>query len=476
MSNYFIEMSDKQRTLKQHFSLSGQGLHTGASVTIRFNPAAVNTGIVFKRTDLEEQPEIKARVEFVTDTMRGTTLGIGDVKVHTVEHALSALTGCGVDNVLIELDGPEVPILDGSAMPFTAAILEAGTEEQTAARDVFVITEPIRYKDPETGSELVALPSDSYEITTIVDFRSVALPTQYASFTFGKDDYASEIARCRTFTFLHELEMLMKHNLIQGGDLSNAIVFAERMIDSEILKALRERFNLPEHDIAAGRMINTEPLRYENEPARHKLLDVIGDLSLAGVHIQGHILATKPGHKVNTAFARLIAEEVKKHRNAHQMPYIDLNKKPLYDIYDILKILPHRFPFLLVDKILEMNEQRVVGVKNVTMNEPFFTGHFPGNPVMPGVMMIESIAQVGGILVMNTLDNPSDYTPYFIKVDNVKFKRKVSPGDTLVFFVELVTPIRRGICHMRGVGYVDGKPVMVGEMMAKIVKNDTTNN
>lgn len=465
-------MSDKQHTLKESFSITGQGLHTGASVTITFHPAGENHGVVFKRIDVEGQPEIKAKAEYVTDTMRGTTIGINGVKVHTVEHALSAIVGNGIDNVLIELDGPEVPILDGSAKPFADLISQIGTVEQNAPREVFVVTEPIRYKDPETGSELVLMPSDKYEITTIVDFNSIALPTQYAHFEFENGNYNEEIAKCRTFTFLHELEMLLKHNLIQGGDLSNAIVFSERPIAAESMTTLREKFNLSNQEINVGSMVNTEPLRYPNEPARHKLLDVIGDLALSGVYIKGHVLATKPGHKVNTAFAKIIADEVKKRNNGQQMPYIDLTKKPLYDVYDILKILPHRYPFLLVDKILEMSEDKVVGVKNVTMNEPFFTGHFPGNPVMPGVMMIEAIAQVGGILVMNTLDNPADYTPFFVKIDNVKFKRKVVPGDTLVFFVELMSPIRRGICHMRGVGYVDGKPVMEGEMMAQIIKNE----
>lgn len=465
-------MSDKQHTLKESFSITGQGLHTGASVTITFHPAGENHGVVFKRIDVEGQPAIKAKAEYVTDTMRGTTIGINGVKVHTVEHALSAIVGNGIDNVLIELDGPEVPILDGSAKPFADLISQIGTVEQNAPREVFVVTEPIRYKDPETGSELVLMPSDKYEITTIVDFNSIALPTQYAHFEFENGNYNEEIAKCRTFTFLHELEMLLKHNLIQGGDLSNAIVFSERPIAAESMTTLREKFNLSNQEINVGSMVNTEPLRYPNEPARHKLLDVIGDLALSGVYIKGHVLATKPGHKVNTAFAKIIADEVKKRNNGQQMPYIDLTKKPLYDVYDILKILPHRYPFLLVDKILEMSEDKVVGVKNVTMNEPFFTGHFPGNPVMPGVMMIEAIAQVGGILVMNTLDNPADYTPFFVKIDNVKFKRKVVPGDTLVFFVELMSPIRRGICHMRGVGYVDGKPVMEGEMMAQIIKNE----
>ncbi|MCG9911956.1 MAG: bifunctional UDP-3-O-[3-hydroxymyristoyl] N-acetylglucosamine deacetylase/3-hydroxyacyl-ACP dehydratase [Flavobacteriales bacterium] len=464
-------MSAKQKTLANSFEVSGQGLHTGGTVKMRFLPADENTGLIFRRTDLEGNPEIKALADWVIDTQRGTTIGKGDVKIHTVEHALSALTGLEIDNCIMEIDGSEVPILDGSSGIFTDLIHTAGIKEQNAWKDYFVIRKPIRYVDPETGSEIMALPSDQYELTVMIDFGSKALGSQFAKFEAGAD-YSKDIARSRTFVFLHELEMLIKHGLIKGGDLSNAIVFVERFIDEKVLDKLKAEHNLPDIRVREGEMLNREGLRFSNEPARHKLLDVIGDLALVGVPIKGHIIATKPGHKVNTAFAAMLRDAYKKERASHQMPDIDLNKPPLYDIYQILNILPHRYPFLLVDKVIEMGDEHVVGVKNVTFNEPFFQGHFPDNPVMPGVMLIEAMAQVGGILVMNTVDDPKMYTPYFIKIDGVKFKRKVSPGDTVVFICHLVSPIRRGICHMEGKAYVDGKVVMEGEMMAQIIKNE----
>lgn len=464
-------MSAKQKTLANSFEVSGQGLHTGGTVKMRFLPADENTGLIFRRTDLEGNPEIKALADWVIDTQRGTTIGKGDVKIHTVEHALSALTGLEIDNCIMEIDGSEVPILDGSSGIFTDLIHTAGIKEQNAWKDYFVIRKPIRYVDPETGSEIMALPSDQYELTVMIDFGSKALGSQFAKFEAGAD-YSKDIARSRTFVFLHELEVLIKHGLIKGGDLSNAIVFVERFIDEKVLDKLKAEHNLPDIRVREGEMLNREGLRFSNEPARHKLLDVIGDLALVGVPIKGHIIATKPGHKVNTAFAAILRDAYKKERASHQMPDIDLNKPPLYDIYQILNILPHRYPFLLVDKVVEMGVDHVVGVKNVTFNEPFFQGHFPDNPVMPGVMLIEAMAQVGGILVMNTVDDPKMYTPYFIKIDGVKFKRKVSPGDTVVFICHLVSPIRRGICHMEGKAYVDGKVVMEGEMMAQIIKNE----
>ena len=464
-------MGAKQKTLAGSFEVSGQGLHTGLDVKMRFLPADENVGFVFRRTDLPGSPEIKAVADFVIETNRGTTIGKGDLRIHTIEHALSALVGMDLDNCIMEIDGPEVPILDGSAGIFTDLIKNAGIKEQNAWKDFFVIREPIRYVDHETGSEIMALPSDKYELTVMIDFGSKVLSSQFAKFD-SDGDYAAEISRSRTFVFLHELELLLKHGLIKGGDMSNAMIFVERFIDEKILNELKTKYNLPDIRIREGEMLNREGLRFENEPARHKLLDVIGDLSLVGVPIKGHIIATKPGHKVNTAFASLLRERYKKERASHQMPDIDLNKPPLYDIYQILEILPHRYPFLLVDKVVEMSDDHVVGVKNVTFNEPFFTGHFPNNPVMPGVMLIEAMAQVGGILVMNTVENPKLYTPYFMKIDGVKFKRKVSPGDTVVFICHLVSPIRRGICHMQGKAYVDGKVVMEGEMMAQIVKNE----
>ena len=464
-------MSAKQKTLANSFEVSGQGLHTGENVKMRFLPADENVGFIFRRIDLNDRPEIKANADFVVDTNRGTTIGKGDVRVHTVEHALSALVGAQVDNCIMEIDGPEVPILDGSAGIFTDLIQTAGTKEQNAWKDFFVIREPIRYVDEETGSEIMALPSDQYELTVMIDFASKALGSQFAKYE-SSGDYAKEIARSRTFVFLHELEMLIKHGLVKGGDLSNAMVFVERFIDEKVLDELKSKYNLPDLRVREGEMLNREGQRFANEPARHKLLDVIGDLALVGVPIKGHIIATKPGHKVNTAFAGMLREKYKKERASHQMPDIDLDQPPLYDIYKILDILPHRYPFLLVDKIIEMSEDHVVGVKNVTFNEPFFQGHFPNNPVMPGVMLIEAMAQVGGILVMNTVEDPKQYTPYFIKIDGVKFKRMVEPGDTVVFICHLVSPIRRGICHMQGKGYVDGKVAMEGELMAQIIKNN----
>jgi UDP-3-O-[3-hydroxymyristoyl] N-acetylglucosamine deacetylase/3-hydroxyacyl-[acyl-carrier-protein] dehydratase len=464
-------MSSKQKTIRSGFEVSGQGLHTGLYVKMKFLPAPVNTGFIFRRTDLEGLPEMKAIVENLSDVNRGTSLSFKNITIHTVEHALSALVGCGVDNLIMELDGPEIPILDGSAKIFTDLILTAGLEEQSEMKDYFVVREPIRYYDEETGSELIALPSDNFELTVMIDFNTKALGTQFAKFSFG-DDFKQEIAASRTFVFLHELEMLLRNNLIKGGDLSNAIVFVERFIDEKALTELKEKYNLPDIRIKEGEMVNVEGLRFNNEPARHKLLDVIGDLSLVGAPIKAHIIATKPGHKVNTAFAALLKDNLKKERASRQMPQIDLNKTPLYDIHQIIKLLPHRYPFLLIDKIMEMTNDYVVGVKNVTMNEPFFTGHFPENPVMPGVMLIEAMAQAGGILVLNTVDDPKMYTPYFMKIDGVKFKRKVIPGDTVIFILNLVSPIRRGICHMQGKAYVDGKLVMEGEMMAQIVKNE----
>jgi len=462
---------DKQHTISEPVSLSGIGLHTGNVVNCHFKPAPENNGVVFQRIDIEGKPLIPADVDLVVDTNRGTTLSKGGANVHTVEHVLAALYGLQIDNVIIELDGPELPILDGSAYPFVEALEKAGRKEQSAEREYFTISRNIYLEEPETRVEIVGLPSDDYRLSVMIDFESKVLVTQSAYF----DDFSTfrqKISRARTFVFLHELEYLVKNNLIKGGDLNNAIVFVEQKLSPEKLDELSGIFNKPDVKVNGSHTLNNVELNYANEPARHKLLDLMGDLALVGMPIRGNIIATKPGHKANVAFAKKIRQIIKDEKAGKVMPYVDLAKKPLYDINQIAEFLPHRYPFLLVDKIIEMSDSHVVGLKNVTMNEPFFQGHFPGNPVMPGVMQIEAMAQVGGILAMNSVDDYRQYTPYFIKIESVKFKQKVLPGDTLVFILNLLSPIRRGICHMEGKAYVDGKVVMEAEMMAQLIRNE----
>jgi UDP-3-O-[3-hydroxymyristoyl] N-acetylglucosamine deacetylase/3-hydroxyacyl-[acyl-carrier-protein] dehydratase len=462
-------MGDKQKTIASTVSVSGKGLHTGVDVTLRFNPAPANSGIQFKRTDLEGKPVVKADCFNVVDTNRGTTIGVNGALVNTVEHVMAALTGLGIDNALIEIDNFETPILDGSSRYFTEALVKAGTLEQPETRKIFTLDKVITFYDKEKNAEMIAIPSDDYKLSVMIDFETEVLSTQNASLD-KISDFRTEIANCRTFVFLHELEFLLTNNLIKGGDLSNAIVFINRVISQEELDRLAKLFNKPSVKVLSKGILNNLDLHFENEPARHKLLDVIGDLSLIGMPIKAHIIAKKPGHSTNVEFAKIIKQYiVDKEANRFKPPF-DLDKKPLFDINDIQKVLPHRPPFLLVDKIMDMDENHVIGVKNVTMNEAYFVGHFPDEPVMPGVLQIEAMAQTGGIFSLKKYKDPENYVTYFLKIDNVKFRNKVVPGDTLVFNLELVSPIRRGLCHMRGTGYVSGKPVIEGEMLAQISK------
>ncbi|MFN5629282.1 MAG: bifunctional UDP-3-O-[3-hydroxymyristoyl] N-acetylglucosamine deacetylase/3-hydroxyacyl-ACP dehydratase [Bacteroidota bacterium] len=463
-------MTEKQRTLKSQVTISGVGLHTGVTANLTLCPAQENYGYKFQRIDIEEQPIIEADCDLVVDTARGTTLGKNNVKVYTIEHVLAALVGMQVDNCLIKIDAQEVPILDGSSKPYIDAIISVGFEEQKAERDYFVLTENLTFEDPIKKAEMLAVPSEDYRITVMVDYNSPMLGTQHASM-YHIGEFKEDISSCRTFCFVHELEFLVKNNLIKGGDLSNAIVICDREISQEKLDELSLMLNKPAVKIVGKGYLNNVQLHYQNEPARHKLLDIVGDLALAGKPIKGHILAARPGHSSNVEFAKIIKQkiqEAKKKKN--ELPQFDLNSEPLMNVTDIMKLLPHRPPFLLIDKILELTETRVVGLKNVTMNESFFVGHFPDNPVMPGVLQVEAMAQTGGVLVLKTVPDPENYLTYFMKIEQVKFKNKVLPGDTIIFALELVSPIRRGLCHMKGQAIVGNKVVMEAEMLAQIVK------
>ena len=459
----------RQHTIKDNISLKGVGLHTGKEVTMVLKPAGENTGVRFKRVDLPDTEELLADVSKVVSTNRGTTIKSGPVQISTIEHTLSALVGLGIDNILIEIDGPEVPILDGSAKEVVDAILEVGMEEQNAEREYFEIKETISYRDEVSGSEIMALPSDKFEVTTLIDFNSPVLGQQYASLE-DLENYKDEIAPCRTFVFLHELEALMGQGLIQGGDLDNAVVIVDRMMDDEDLKVLSQKLGKKDVKVKNEGVLNTSELRFHNEPARHKLLDVMGDLALVGKPIQGRIVATKPGHTANVEFARLLKKKWIEERKLKGMPKYDPQAEPLMDSVEIMRRIPHRYPFLLVDKIMELNDRSVVGIKNLSFNEEFFQGHFPGNPIMPGVLQIEAMAQTGGILALSTVEDPHNWDTYFMKIDNVKFKHKVTPGDTLIMKLELTAPIRRGICQMIGTAYVGNKLVSEGELTAQIIK------
>lgn len=464
-------MNIKQRTIKSEVSVSGVGLHTGQAVTLTFKPAPIDHGYKFKRIDLPGSPIIDADVDNVTDTSRGTTLTQNGGSVSTIEHVLAALVGIEIDNVLIELDAPEMPIMDGSSLPFIEALEQAGFEEQNAYRDYYYIPHNIHYSEPNRKVEMVAMPLDDYRFTCMIDYNSPILGSQHAAIT-TLSEFKKEISSCRTFCFLHELEMLLKHNLIKGGDLNNAIVVVDKEVSKDELKHLAKLFNREDIDIAREGILNNIELRYQNEPARHKLLDMIGDLALVGTPLRGHIMAARPGHAANVAFAQKIKAQIKKDRSKKHVHSYNPNTPPIYDTHQIMNILPHRPPMLLIDKIIELTKTHVIGVKNVTMNEPFFVGHFPDSPVMPGVFQIEAMAQTGGILVLSTVPDPENYLTYFLKIENARFKEKVLPGDTVIFRCDLMAPIRRGIAQMKGLGMVGDKIVVEAELMALISKNE----
>ncbi len=459
---------DKQHTLSNSISISGTGLHTGILVDMTLQPANPGFGIQFQRIDLPNQPLIKADCDLVTDTSRGTTLQVGDAKVSTVEHILAALVGLGVDNLLIELNGPEIPIMDGSSAPFIEAIEKVGVLEQDAAKAWYSIDENIFHYDEEKRVEMVAMPALDYQITALIDFNSPVLGTQHAALKTIKD-FKSEISPCRTFCFLHELETLLEHDLIKGGDINNAIVVVDKPVTKEEMTRLAKVFKRDKIEVKSEGYLNNLELRFPNEPARHKLLDVVGDLALIGYPIKARIIANRPGHSSNVEFAKKIKQYIKKNKNIKDVPVYDPSATPVYTLEQIEKTLPHRHPFLLVDKIIELTDTSIVGVKNVTFNEWFFPGHFPGNPVMPGVLQIEALAQTGGILCINAMPK-GNYDTYFLKINNCKFKQMVKPGDTMLLKLELMAPIRRGICEMRGTVYVNGKVATESELVAQVVK------
>jgi len=464
-------MSEKQRTLKGIVKVNGIGLHTGLQVNLEIHPAPDNHGYKFQRIDLEGKPTIKADVDLVVSTERGTTLEQNNAKVHTTEHVLAALYGCQVDNALITVDGPEIPIMDGSSLKFIEGIEKIGYEDQKADRIYFELSENIPWEDEEKGIEFLAIPDVNYRLTVMVDYQSPALGTQHASM-YNIGEFKSEISMCRTFVFLKELEFLAKNDLIKGGDLDNAIVLVERPeVSQDELSKLAKLLGKEDLKVSVNGIgvLNSTKLQFENEPARHKLLDIVGDLALIGKPIKAHILAARPGHWGNVEFAKVLKAQIKKQQVSGKN--FDLTKDPLYNINDIEKMLPHRFPFLMIDKIMEITDDSIWGVKNITMNEPIFTGHFPGNPVFPGVLQIEAMAQVGGIFALSKVDEPHLYSTYFMKINNVKFKQKVLPGDSVVFELTLMSPIRRGLVEMSGKAYVNGKEVAESEMLAQIVKD-----
>lgn len=459
---------DKQKTLKGSFSLHGKGLHTGLPITITFNPAPENHGYKIRRIDLENTPVINAVAENVGATQRGTVLVKGDVYVSTVEHAMAALYALGVDNCLIDVDAPEFPILDGSAIQYVKAIQEAGLTEQSADRDYFIVRKKMEIRDEETGSKLILLPDDQFCINSFIEFDSKFIPNQSASLD-NLEDFETEIASSRTFVFVREIQKLLEAGLIKGGDLDNAIVIYEKQISQEDLDKLGDLLGVPHKNASELGYINNKPIQFPNEPARHKLLDIVGDMALIGKPIRGRVIATRPGHKINNQLARAIRKQIK--QNDVQPPIYDVSKEPVMDINRIKELLPHRYPFLMVDKIIEIGQKHIVGVKNITTNEPFFQGHFPQEPIMPGVLQVEAMAQIGGLLVLAGVDEPETYSTYFLKIDNVKFRQKVVPGDTLIFRLDMTSEIRRGIANMKGFAFIGEKVVSEAEFTAQIVKN-----